>query len=276
MISSSWKLCFYVLGMVTVAYSHESNSEEFHCSREGSRVVRSTLRKDFFPVYEQHNLDPNKACPLHEDHDVFIKQELNRIEEHQSRWRCDVCGKVFYGEQYLDMHFDNKHQDLLVKESPVCLADYCDVFRCDFLMDYRRDTFWEKSLCREEKMALLRKRCEKLMHSCLPNGNLLNNTEYHIYESTQNNICSLLTCKNYWKPPHDEISTFKIILYAVFTPFFAVGLIIYYYSAYEYYFGDLFKDSESEMEQHSEQHVRTWQRGGELRNRYRSERLHMY
>ncbi|KAK3726764.1 hypothetical protein QZH41_010421, partial [Actinostola sp. cb2023] len=219
---------------------------------------------DFFPIFEQHNSDPNKNCPLHESHDVFIQQEMNKIEEYQSRWKCNYCGKLFYGEHFLDKHLDSRHQDHLVKDSPVCLADYCDVFRCDFLLNYRRDTFWEKALCSEEKMSLLRRQCEVLIRSCLPNGILLNETEYFIYESTQTNICSLLTCKDYWKPTHEEVSTpvWKVIIYSVFTPFFVMALIIYYYSAWEYYYGDLFQDHGSEMEKHSPRYVRSWQREG--------------
>ncbi|XP_031570107.1 uncharacterized protein LOC116304506 [Actinia tenebrosa] len=262
--------------LVSFSFAERSAGDELHCSREHARIVRNTLRQHFFPAFEKQGIEVPEKCSLHESHDLYINQEINKIEEHVSSWKCDLCGKTFYGEYFLDVHFHNRHQDKLVEDSPVCLADYCDIFRCDFLLDHKKDMFWEKSLCNENKLAILKRRCEVLMHSCLPEGNLLNQTEYNIYDSTTSSICSLLTCKNYWKPPYYEMPAWRIILYAIVTPFFIMGLFAYYYCAWEYYYGDLFHDTSSEMEQHSPRYVRSWQQGGDLRNRYPTRPIHMY
>ena len=45
--------------------------------------------------------------------------------------------------------------------STVCLADFCDIFRCDvFDESQRKDYFWEKKLCKEDKLVVQRRRCE--------------------------------------------------------------------------------------------------------------------
>ena len=46
----------------------------------------------------------------------------------------------------------------------MCLADFCDIFRCDVLDDsQRKDFFWEKKLCKEDKLVVRKKRCEVAM-----------------------------------------------------------------------------------------------------------------
>ena len=42
----------------------------------------------------------------------------------------------------------------------VCLADYCDIFRCNVLNSPKKDWFWEKALCKEDNMAVWKMRCE--------------------------------------------------------------------------------------------------------------------
>lgn len=44
--------------------------------------------------------------------------------------------------------------------STVCLADFCDIFRCEVFESQRKDYFWEKKLCKEDKLMVRRRRCE--------------------------------------------------------------------------------------------------------------------
>ena len=48
-----------------------------------------------------------------------------------------------------------------IQGSTVCLADFCDIFRCDVLDEsQRKDYFWEKKLCKEDRLVVRKKRCE--------------------------------------------------------------------------------------------------------------------
>ena len=42
----------------------------------------------------------------------------------------------------------------------MCLADFCDIFRCEVFENQRKDHFWEKKLCREDRLMVRRRRCE--------------------------------------------------------------------------------------------------------------------
>ena len=42
----------------------------------------------------------------------------------------------------------------------MCLADFCDIFRCEVFENPRKDFFWEKKLCKEDRLTARRRRCE--------------------------------------------------------------------------------------------------------------------
>ena len=71
--------------------------------------------QQFYNVFQAKNQEPHIKCPLHSSRDLYSVQEGNKIEEYASKWVCNLCGKAFYAEHYLDLHFDNRHSDKLVK-----------------------------------------------------------------------------------------------------------------------------------------------------------------
>lgn len=241
-----------------------------HCSRPLSRIVRNQLTEHFYSAFESKNQEPHRKCPLHSASDLYRIQEGNKTQEYPAKWVCNFCGKAFFSEYYIDKHFDNKHSDKLVKGSAVCLADFCDIFRCEVFENQRKDHFWEKKLCREDRLMVRRRRCEALMRSCLPKGNLSVEQELEIYEEIGANTCALLNCKNYWKPPYQEIAVWKIILYAIVSPFFFMGVIVYYYAICDHYYGDYPMDiSQSRREEEESFSLSRTSRGNtDLRKRY--------
>lgn len=49
----------------------------------------------------------------------------------------------------------------------MCLADFCDILRCDVLDEsHRKDYFWEKKLCKEDRLVVRKKRCEVATAVC--------------------------------------------------------------------------------------------------------------
>lgn len=262
---------FYLMKWIVIIFSLLmlcANEGDTHCSRPLSRIVRNQLQEHFYSVFLSKNQEPHSKCPLHSSNDLYSIQEEHKSQEYASKWVCNFCGKAFYNENYLDKHFDNKHSDMLVKGSSVCLADFCDIFRCQLFENRRSDHFWEKKLCNEDRLRVLRRRCEALIRSCLPQSNLSVEGELEIFEAIGANTCSLLNCKNFWKQPNEMMPTWKIVLFAVVTPFFFIALIMYYYALADYYYGDFAVDGRtSDDEEHWSSSA--WNSGGnELRRRY--------
>lgn len=67
--------------------------------------------------------------------DIFGPQQAAKHQYRPSQWSCGFCGKSFYEEKFLELHFDNRHKSLInMAEDAVCLADYCDIMRCEVLI----------------------------------------------------------------------------------------------------------------------------------------------
>ncbi|KAK3883048.1 hypothetical protein Pcinc_012609 [Petrolisthes cinctipes] len=109
------------------------------CTRDKASLVRKLVNKRWVPVLERYGVSLPLECPLHTDRDVFAQQEEAKIHA-PPQWTCGLCGKSFYHEAHLDRHLDNRHEDYLNNgEDSVCLADFCDVMRCEVLLERLRD-----------------------------------------------------------------------------------------------------------------------------------------
>lgn len=49
-------------------------------------------------------------CPFHMGRDLFSPQEEAKVRHRPTQWTCGFCGKSFYEEKFLDLHFDNRHR----------------------------------------------------------------------------------------------------------------------------------------------------------------------
>ena len=87
-------------------------------------------------IYPQLSVKPEelpKSCPLHPDNYVYADQEAKKQEESRMDWKCNICGKHFKTEFYLDKHMHNAHSDHLRKgdvDSVMCPASLCPIFGC--------------------------------------------------------------------------------------------------------------------------------------------------
>ncbi|KAG9428981.1 hypothetical protein HZU67_09355 [Apis mellifera carnica] len=117
------------------------------CPRDRASVVRRIVQKRWMPILKKHQVELPLECPFHESRDIFRPQQKAKHQHRPSQWTCGLCGKSFYAEKHLDAHFDNRHKsNVNTAEDAVCLADYCDIMRCDVLGN--RD--FESSLVDEE------------------------------------------------------------------------------------------------------------------------------
>ncbi|CAH1188698.1 unnamed protein product [Phyllotreta striolata] len=104
------------------------------CPRDSARIVRKIVQTKWLPVLEKYKVALPLECPFHPKRDIFGPQQAAKTQHRASQWTCGVCGKSFFEEKYLDMHFDNRHKEFInMAEDAVCLADYCDIMRCDVL-----------------------------------------------------------------------------------------------------------------------------------------------
>ncbi|XP_050079015.1 uncharacterized protein LOC126565849 [Anopheles maculipalpis] len=105
------------------------------CSRESSRVVRKIVHSRWLPILEKYQVKLPLECPFHPLRDIFGPQQSAKKQHRPSQWTCGFCGKSFFEEKHLDMHFENRHRtNINTAEDAVCLADYCDMMRCEVLI----------------------------------------------------------------------------------------------------------------------------------------------
>ncbi|XP_072937278.1 uncharacterized protein [Epargyreus clarus] len=105
------------------------------CSRDNSKIVRKVIQNKWLPVLERFQVKLPLECPFHPARDIFAPQHAAKLQHRSSQWTCAFCGKSFYEERHLDTHFDQRHKNHINKaEDAVCLADYCDIMRCQVLV----------------------------------------------------------------------------------------------------------------------------------------------
>ncbi|XP_044583072.1 uncharacterized protein LOC123264073 [Cotesia glomerata] len=104
------------------------------CPRDRASMVRRIVHKRWIPILKKYQVELPLECPFHNSRDIFYPQQVAKIQHRTSQWTCGLCGKSFYAEKHLDAHFDSRHKsNVNTAEDAVCLANYCDIMRCDVL-----------------------------------------------------------------------------------------------------------------------------------------------
>lgn len=80
------------------------------CPRDNARIVRKIIQGKWIPVLEKYKVKIPLECPFHPKRDIFGPQEAAKLQYRPSQWTCGLCGKSFFEEKFLDMHFDNRHK----------------------------------------------------------------------------------------------------------------------------------------------------------------------
>jgi hypothetical protein len=208
------------------------------CSWGTSRIVRNVFHQELEPVFSHHSVTVPDTCPLSAEHDVFATHEQQKHSESPGKWTCGFCGKSFYDEKYLDRHFETRHGDYIPKgEHVTCLADYCDIFRCDVITGRIKPHFWDIALCKETEMARLFIRCQNILEQCIPK-HVDGDQRTSLIEALNKTLCSYLTCDMFWYSPNEEIPRRRTVLYIIAAVFIIFGMFIYYFIAYTHFFTD--------------------------------------
>ncbi|KAK0163098.1 hypothetical protein PV327_006807 [Microctonus hyperodae] len=104
------------------------------CPRDRASMVRRIVQKRWIPILKKYQVELPLECPFHDSRDIFYPQQTAKFQHRTSQWTCGLCGKSFYAEKHLDAHFDSRHKsNINTAEDAVCLANYCDIMRCDVL-----------------------------------------------------------------------------------------------------------------------------------------------
>ncbi|KAK3611861.1 hypothetical protein CHS0354_021280 [Potamilus streckersoni] len=227
--------------MVLAVKLQMSKSE--NCPRDNSRIVRNVVQQKLFPLYKMVRVEVPSTCPLLKERDKFVIQEDHKEMESITKWTCNFCGKAFIGEYYLDKHFDNRHAEYTkTDEDAICLADFCEIFRCDVISGRWKADFWDLVLCLEEDMKDLSQDCQDIVEMCIPKELSLNASRT-LRNGVTSEVCSFLTCKRYWDTTETQVSETSKTIYIVFTVFLTCFLFVYYCVALNYFCTDTFSDT---------------------------------
>lgn len=164
------------------------------------------------PRYSLKGLDIPHTCPLSPANDQYASLEVMK-RRLGSKWMCSVCGKTFDKETDLDSHLVEIHPAPKVNG---CLADYCDVLRCEPYFNLLK-----KGKCNEDDMAKLKLKCMNMVRDqCAPEhfGPV---EKLQVEVSVQASMCSYLTCDNYWAVPEEEVINHETYYYTTY----AVALV---------------------------------------------------
>lgn len=156
---------------------------------------------------------------------LFIYDYLSYLNTVQ-KWICPICGLQFSSERLIE-HFDDKHRnEFQVPDDAICLADYCDIVRCDVLIgsesrdqsskvvESSRTVEPKEANCDKDKLKELNDKCTRLIRQCTLGTLEIESSmnEFNELESDlSSSICSYLTCDRYWqnnldRPKHVSIT----------------------------------------------------------------------
>ena len=163
------------------AAAADADSPAARCSRPRSRAARDVLRRDLYPLAEEHAVNLSRDCPFHAANDMLLPHERHKRRERKHRWHCGYCGKVFRNEHYLDRHLNAHHNGELAPGASVCLADHCAVLGCD----------GAAAPCDARTMQTSRYFCQSAMHACFVGDG----AAHALHEGFNRHFCDALTCE---------------------------------------------------------------------------------
>ncbi|KAM7283402.1 uncharacterized protein ISCGN_000511 [Ixodes scapularis] len=227
-----------------VGWNGPSSPRVQPCSRSQSRVARQLVRRKLTGVLQRYRVPMSPDCPFHPSRDLYWWPQgpaAGSVGSASPGWKCPMCGRGFFCEDKLTSHWDQEHApDLPKVDNGVCLADYCDILRCDVLghklavsevappprQQARTDpkcvgstpTDDPRCSCDEKHMLALQQKCRIVVQQCVIGLlSILSVKDFQdIEEELNNGICSYLTCNKYWddtliepwaKPPTTPANT---------------------------------------------------------------------
>ena len=211
------------------------------CSRERARHARGVVEELMLPFMQHHGLNFTAECPLNPALDMYREQERHKVRVHARHWKSLYSDKVFRSEHYVDVHMDNRHADKIPEGATVCLADYCDLLRCDDYFQANRHNFRESAhvvregRCKAREMRALQALCTALVGKCVPDE-ARTSADEKLQLFFQHRICENLNCRDAGKivaqlRAHAPSAMHPVRYILLF--FSLVGIGLYYAVAFE-------------------------------------------
>ena len=166
------------------------------------------VNKIVLPRYSIKGLDIPQSCPLSPANDQYAAHEAKK-RRLGSKWMCSVSGKTFDEEKDLDAHLEQSHPAPKVKG---CLADYCDILRCEPYFHLVKTN----SKCDDNDMAELKLKCMNMVRDQCAPEHLSPKDKLQVEVSVQASVCSYLTCDMYWTVPEEEVLNHETYYYATY------------------------------------------------------------
>ncbi|KAL3243922.1 hypothetical protein MRX96_019510 [Rhipicephalus microplus] len=285
-----------------VGWNGPSSPRVQPCSRAQSRVARQLVRRKVTAVLQRYRVSLGPECPLHPSRDLFWWPAGLMADEatDQPSWSCPMCGRSFFCHEKLTSHWDEEHaarrgpqgdlpreprlmanlpDSLVVHTLPatreaavtaqwpergVCLADYCDILRCDVLgprlaaaerasaggsavaatlPDKPKEVEvlggrcgeppadHPRCSCDQKHMSALQQKCRIVVQQCVIGLlSVLSVKDFQdIEDELNNNICSYLTCNKYWDDSLNEERRVPMLFSMIIGIILVGGFCLCYY-----------------------------------------------
>lgn len=162
------------------------------------------------------------TCPFSPANDQYATQEVMK-RRLAGEWMCSVCGKSYKKEEELESHLVDNHN---VEKTGSCLADHCDILRCELLYDDHKDN----TKCDDNQLASMKRKCMDMVRDLCSPDHSDPKEKLQIEVSVQASVCAYLTCEHYWTLPKEETSGghYYYTVYAVSFGILLVLLAVYF------------------------------------------------
>lgn len=203
-----------------------------------SKKVRKYIEKELLPLYQENDIAVSSQCRWHLNNDIYRIYEEHNHEDGPSKWVCQFCGKGFYEERFLNQHFRNRHPNHLQQGPDItCLADYCDIFRCDVMIKKHKPKYWDVALCKESELKKLKAKCDSLLPLCIQD--ISDPVLYKkLYNALHERFCGFLNCEKYWELIDKKMESLTTVFYVFSWMLVIIFIFIYYFIAITHYFTD--------------------------------------
>lgn len=188
------------------------------CSRARSRQARTIINKLVIPRYSLQRLEIPNTCPLSPANDQYAVMEVMK-RRLGSKWMCSSCGKTYTNEPDLETHLIQTHNTQKIKG---CLADYCDILRCEPFFDMHKD----HRECDVTSMADLKLKCLNMIRDHCSPVEFKPKERLQVEVAIQASICSFLTCDDYWTIPEDDEGSSTQYYYLTYAFAFCILLLL--------------------------------------------------
>ncbi|XP_027203488.2 uncharacterized protein LOC113797330 [Dermatophagoides pteronyssinus] len=270
----------FIIMLIVITWRQDS-IKLFKCSRDRSKIVRDVIYKKFIPIFTRHETNLSYECPFHPDREFLWwpmyghydddndDDDDNEVDNHHSRWTCPICGIDFQCSKRLIFHWDTEHRySRPYREDFVCLADYCEIFRCDIILkrtlqnrkrflnylSFEKNSDIKIGQCDSANMAILQEMCLNVIQQCMisiENNISTSQTLRSLRKELSDSFCSYLTCEHY----HDDLFTdddgtisrkVPIILFTIVGFIMFIGFILVYYFIWNVFNRNIVNNNDNE------------------------------